>query len=183
MESIRAWASSRLRWGPQPHRPNTATLPPSTTHRHHSNHRGGLPRKAFQFRQSEAQFLLQFPKVVSPKGTQGGGLERDRVSPILPQQAALGPPDKASKQELTRSNKLLSNYYISEQRLKNKTAKNHETTSSGLIYVQWSSVRQICEVLCKNFDKSINSRISTNPKDKNEEKYIKAHHGEIAYNQ
>ena len=97
--------------------------------------------------------------------------------------AALGPPDKASKQELIRSNKLLSNYYISEQRLKNKTAKNHETTSSGLIYVQWSSVRQICEVLCKNFDKSINSRISTNPKDKNEEKYIKAHHGEIAYNQ
>ena len=50
--------------------------------------------------------------------------------------AALGPPDKASKQELTRSNKLLSNYYISEQRLKNKTAKSHETTSSGLMYVE-----------------------------------------------
>lgn len=50
--------------------------------------------------------------------------------------AALGPPDKASEQELTRSNKLLSNYYISEQRLKNKTAKSHETTSSGLMYVE-----------------------------------------------
>lgn len=74
--------------------------PPPTAHHHHSNHWGWLPRKAFQFRQREAQFFLSFPKVVSPKGMQVGGLKRGSFSCPSP----TGCPEATSRHRLSSIN-------------------------------------------------------------------------------